>query len=134
MEPRDPRYELYEAVRARLLALLGRDGVVGVVLVDRDGALVLHEGAEPHGDVAALAGARFAAARACEALLDREQTVRACLLTDARHVVLVVPAGRGARLLIYLDGSVPPGLAGRLLAADARRVSELLEPEAEAGA
>ncbi|MCB1149920.1 roadblock/LC7 domain-containing protein [bacterium] len=121
------RNDLYAAVHDCLLALLGRDGVLGVVLLDGEGRLILHEGREPQGDVEALAASRLAAARRVDGVLDPEGRHHACLLTDARHTVYLTRGGAGTVLLAYLEPSVPAGLAHRLLDVDAGRLADLLD-------
>lgn len=133
MPNRADRHDLYAAVRERLLALAGRDGVRGVVLLDRDGRLVLHAGREPQGDVAALAASRLAAARRLDRILDPAGGHATCLLTDARHRVFLSRGGRGTVLLLYLAPSVPAGQAHRLLEPDARRLAALLEDAVTGG-
>ena len=74
MESTTPSRHLYDEVRRLVLALLDSEGVTGVVLLDREGRLVIHEGGEPLGDVEGLAGRFLKIVRATSGL-DRKSVV-----------------------------------------------------------
>ncbi len=115
MESTTPSRHLYDEVRRLVLALLDSEGVTGVVLLDREGRLVIHEGGEPLGDVEGLAGRFLKIVRATSGLggdsAGRPPCWYAC---DDRHGAWLAPAGRGLTLVVFRELEANPGLAWRV--------------------
>lgn len=129
MTPSNGHARLYDEVRRHVLALLGERGVTGVVLLDRAGRLVIHEGEEPCGDVEALAGHFLRAAGATRGIAAQpaHDDGPSWFARDERHGAWMAPAGRGLTLLAYFEPDMNPGLAWRAAAATATALRGLLD-------
>ena len=115
METTAPHRHLYDEVRRLVLALLDSEGVTGIVLLDRDGRLVIHEGPEPLGDVEGIAGRFLAIGRAVSGLgREPADRLRSWSAGDERHAAWLAPAGSGLTLVVFRDVEANPGLAWRV--------------------
>jgi len=115
MDSTTPSRGLYDEVRRLALALLHREGVRGVVLLDRAGGLVVQQGDELIGDVEGLAARFWKLARATSGL-GREPIDRTpnWFVRDERHGAWAAPVGRGLTLMVFLAPDACAGSAWRL--------------------
>lgn len=129
MAPRIPSTPLYEEVRRVLRSLLGASNVAGVVLLDGDGGLLIHEGDAPAGDVEVVT-ARLAELCRGAAGLGAEPDHAdgpSWIAADRRCVAWLAPAGRGLTLAAVLAPGANPSLAWRRGVEAVRELRGLIE-------
>jgi len=129
MTPKQQNANVYNDVRQLIQDLLENDGVLGVVLLDRDGRLVLHEGPEPRGDVEGLANSFLRQARAAatvRAMMGGSEPSPAFLVRDKTRSAYIMSCGRGTSLLVYVADVISSGLWWRIIDRQADRLATLL--------
>lgn len=127
MTTRSPQPEIFDQVRCLVLGLLKVSGVEGVVLLDRQDRLILHEGAAPSEDVAGLAASLLRSRRAADRLLQADVPTVPCLVQGGDDRAYVDSCGRGTTLLVFLDSELPGSLCRGMLGPSIRALESLLE-------
>jgi hypothetical protein len=111
--PTRTRDDAYTLLYSAAVALLERNGVCGVALVDGQGRLVLHVGEAPRG-LPEAAVARLRAALAAAGVLGADAAPDAsAFLLDGDHRVHAAHVARGLVLMVFGDEELWPGLAHR---------------------
>ena len=126
MDSTTPNRGLYDEVRRLLLALLDREGVAGVVLLDRDGGLVVREGGALIGDVAGSALRFWKLGRAASGLGGADRAPNR-FVRDRAAGAWSAPAGLGLTLMVFVADDACPGSIWRWAEPAAERLRDLVE-------